>query len=142
MATAAKNLFSSIHHHHSNRSSTNSSRKPEKRESADDYKKGKEDEKHFIASWEAGSQKTVLSPVEVAKDPSLKQVGSSTKHLQVNDFKFLKTLGTGALEENESRLNVAHVSARYIRKGVSGQAIKSSRWRWRNCFRTKGLAQV
>jgi len=116
MATAAKNLFSSIHHHHSNRSSTSSSRKPEKRESADDYKKGKEDEKHFIASWEAGSQKTVLSPVEVAKDPSLKHVGSSTKHLQVNDFKFLKTLGTGTQEEtefrNECRSSVCQVHSR------------------------------
>jgi hypothetical protein len=142
MATAAKNLFSSIHHHHSSRSSTNSSRKPEKRESADDYKKGKEDEKHFIASWEAGSQKTPLSPVEVAKDPALKQVGSSTKHLQVNDFKFLKTLGTGAQELIGPRMNVAHLSARYIREGILGQVIKSSRWGWRDCVRTEGFEEV
>jgi hypothetical protein len=95
MATAAKNLFSSIRHHESSRHSSSSSRKPEKRESQDDYKKGKEDEKHFIASWESGSQRTPLSPVDIGKDPSLKHVGSSTKHIQCSDFKLLKTLGTG-----------------------------------------------
>lgn len=96
MATAAKNLFSSIRHHEHHRHSTSSSRKPEKRESQDDYKKGKEDEKHFIASWESGSQRTPLSPVEIGKDPSQKHVGSSTKHIQCSDFKLLKTLGTGS----------------------------------------------
>jgi len=99
MTTSSKHSFG-LHnpfHHHSSRNSSSSSRKvPEKRESADDYKRCKEEEKHLIASFETASQRTPLSPQEVAKDPAQKGVGQPAKHLAVNDFKFLKTLGTGA----------------------------------------------
>lgn len=92
MATAAKNIFHNLHSSEKrglSRQKTN--------EDSSDFKAKKEEDKHLVASWEAGSQKTPLSPNEVAKDPEKKSVGKSSKHLGRSDFKLLETLGTGAL---------------------------------------------
>ena len=101
MASAAKQLFSNLSsHHRSHHTSTfrRSSTKSDvtKHEDTEVFNKRKEEEKHFIASWEEGSQTHVLAPSEIVKDPSQKRVGQSSKHLKCEDFKLLTTLGTGA----------------------------------------------
>ena len=99
MATAAKNLFSDLRHGNSSSVRAGLSRTASHKvdESSETFLKAKEQEKHFIATWEAGSQKSPLPPNEVAKDPTQKQVGHSSKHLRCEDFTLLKTLGTGKL---------------------------------------------
>jgi len=96
MAAAAKHLFSSLNHHRQSISKSSGLSRSKTNEDPETYNKRKEEEKHFIASWECGSQRKPLSPSEISKDPSQKHVGHSSKHLKCDDFKLLKTLGTGA----------------------------------------------
>ena len=58
------------------------------------YEKHKEEEKHQLCQWE-GHQREPLSPSEIAKDPTEKHVGKSSKYLRKEDFKLMKTIGTG-----------------------------------------------
>lgn len=99
MASAARNLFSNLHHSHSHsgerKSGLGLSRHKSNQESAEVFQSKKEEDKRLIASWEATSQKTPLTPGEVAKDPAQKHVGRSSKHLRCEDFKLMTTLGTG-----------------------------------------------
>lgn len=97
MAAAAKSLFSDLRHGTSGsvRNSLHRTTSNKIDETSESFQRNKEQEKHFIASWESGSQKSPLPPNEVAKDPAQKQVGHSSKHLRCEDFKLIKTLGTG-----------------------------------------------
>lgn len=93
MASAAKNLIHNLHH--SDKRSLTRTKSPN--ENTEEFKAKKEEDKHLVASWDAGSQRTPLSPGEVAKDPEKKAVGKSSKHLRCEDFKLITTLGTGTL---------------------------------------------
>ncbi len=95
MAAAAKHLFADLRHGHQGPRISESKKQFKRAEDDPSYLKNKEDEKHFIAQWEVGAHKKPLSPSEVAKDPSQKQVGLSSKCLRIEDFKLLKVLGTG-----------------------------------------------
>ena len=57
------------------------------------YNPQREEEKQKLAAWEENKQP--LEPHEVAKDPSQKPVGHSSKLLRKEDFDLIKTLGTG-----------------------------------------------
>jgi protein kinase A len=61
---------------------------------SEEDKHAHEDEKRFVSAWE--DNKRPLSPAEVASDPEKKQVGHSSRHLRLDDFELIKTLGTGA----------------------------------------------
>jgi protein kinase A len=65
----------------------------EEPESKEDMR-AREEEKHFISSWEGN--KHPLSPSQVASDPEKKKIGHSSRHLRLEDFELIKTLGTGA----------------------------------------------
>lgn len=52
-------------------------------------------EKDFIAQFE--DEPRPLSPKFIAQDQRNKRLGMSSKHLRLQDFELLKTLGTGAL---------------------------------------------
>lgn len=60
-----------------------------------DYQRKKEEEKHFICQFDSDHSKVPLSPTQIAKDPSEKHVGHSSKYLRKADFKLVKTIGTG-----------------------------------------------
>ena len=85
--------FLKAHHPTLNRSSKSSDKTPKL--SGPDYEKKKQEEKNLICHWESDSQKTPLSPSQIAKDPSEKLVGHSSKVLRKDDFKLIKTIGTG-----------------------------------------------
>ena len=50
-------------------------------------------EKDFISNYE--DVKCPLSPSQISEDPRNKQLGTSSRQLQLKDFELLKTLGTG-----------------------------------------------
>ena len=94
---AARNFLHNISHNHhpSLPRSSKTHDKNAKAEQVPDYQKRKEAEKHFIAQWEADNSREPLSPSQIAKDPSEKHVGQSSKYLHKEDFKLIKTIGTG-----------------------------------------------
>lgn len=53
----------------------------------------REEEKGFIAQFDKDPRP--LSPRLIAEDPKNKKLGMSSKHLRLQDFELLKTLGTG-----------------------------------------------
>lgn len=95
MASAAKNLIHNLHH--SDKRSLTRTKSNHIDQNSEEAKTKREEDKHLVASWDAGSQKMPLSPGEVAKDPEKKAVGKSSKHLRCEDFKLITTLGTGTL---------------------------------------------
>lgn len=99
MTTAAKHTLHNLLHPRSSHTSglrrTSTKTDVTKHENAEQFNQRKEEEKHFIASWEDNSQARPLTPAEISRDPSQKRVGNSSKHLKCNDFKLIKILGTG-----------------------------------------------
>lgn len=55
----------------------------------------KQKEKRFIAGFSNDARP--LPPEKIAEDPRHKQLGTSSRHLQLKDFDLLKTIGTGLL---------------------------------------------
>lgn len=104
MASGVKNFFHDVRHPHEKGSGRGLQRRNtnQEDESTPEFKSKKEEDKHLVASWESGSQKTPLPPDQVAKDPQQKTVGKSSKHLRCNDFKLITTLGTGTIELYQS----------------------------------------
>ena len=49
----------------------------------------------MICQIEEKNAKEPLSPTMIMKDPSEKQIGKQSKYLRRNDFKVIKTIGTG-----------------------------------------------
>lgn len=92
MATAAKNILHNLHSHGDRNKGLT---RQKTNESSEAFQAQKEEDKHLVATWESGSQKTPLTPNEVAKTPEQKHVGKSSKHLTCGDFKLMTTLGTG-----------------------------------------------
>ena len=90
MASAAihKLIPHSSHSHRKRDSNPQQLTKTPTQESAQDEKEH-EFEKRQLAEWE--DHKRPLSPSE-------KLVGHSAKHLRLEDFELLKTLGTGTME--------------------------------------------
>ena len=128
MAAAAKHLFADLRHGHQGRRTSESKKQAKNAEDDPTFQRNKEDEKHFIAQWEVGSHKKPLSPTEVAKDPIQKQVGLSSKCLRIEDFKLLKTLGTGTVSSSPRSSKLLIVS-RNICASMVGQACATPRWR-------------
>ncbi|KAI9672775.1 MAG: serine/threonine protein kinase, AGC [Alyxoria varia] len=85
--------FLKAHHPTLPRSHKSSEKTPKL--SGPDYEKKKEEEKHLICQWESDNQKSPLSPSQISKDPNEKLVGHSSKVLRKEDFKLIKTIGTG-----------------------------------------------
>lgn len=52
-----------------------------------------EKERQFVAQF--SERKEPLPPAEIAQDPQNKVLGGSSSQLRLDDFKLLKTLGTG-----------------------------------------------
>lgn len=128
MAAAAKHLFADLRHGNQSRTSSESKKQFKNAEDDPTFQKNKEDEKHLIAQWELGSHKKPLSPSEVAKDPIQKQVGISSKCLRLEDFKLLKTLGTGTFNSSPRVIELLIVT-RNICTSMVGQACAAPRWR-------------
>jgi protein kinase A len=80
-------------HHRSNDSAHGSYPPSADHESHEDML-AHEEEKRFISAWE--DNKHPLTPAQVAEDPQKKKVGHSSRHLRLDDFELVKTLGTGA----------------------------------------------
>lgn len=94
---AAKNFFHDKFHHHSSSLPRSSKSSDKATKPADDaeYQRHKEEDKHNIAQHASQSSNPPLSPNQVAKDPSEKNVGKSSKYLRRDDFQLVKTIGTG-----------------------------------------------
>lgn len=82
------------------------------------YNPQREEEKQKLAAWE--DNKHPLEPEEVAKDPSEKPVGHSSKLLRKEDFDLIKTLGTGTF----ARVWLAKIANRKERDGNKVFALK------------------
>lgn len=85
----------SAHAPHLPRSSKGADKNSAKVQNDPDYQRKKEEEKHFICQFDVDNSKEPLSPSQIAKDPSEKHVGHSSKYLKKGDFKLVKTIGTG-----------------------------------------------
>lgn len=53
----------------------------------------REEEKEFIRAYEEDQR--IVSPDNLAKDPRIQRLGGSSHKLRVEDFRLVKTLGTG-----------------------------------------------
>lgn len=96
--SSARNFFHEKfqnHHPHLPRSSKSSDKNVKVNDKDPEYQKKKEEHKHFICQFEERNQKEPLSPSEITKDPSEKHIGQSSKYLKKQDFKLVKTIGTG-----------------------------------------------
>ena len=97
--SSARNFFHEKfqnHHPHLPRSSKSNDKSPKPNEKDPDYQRKKEEHKHFLCQFEERNAKEPLSPTEICKDPTEKQIGQSSKYLKKGDFKLVKTIGTGA----------------------------------------------
>ena len=61
--------------------------------SSDEKQSQKQKEKRFIADFKENARS--LPPDKITEDPRHKQLGTSSRHLQLKDFDLLKTIGTG-----------------------------------------------
>lgn len=52
-----------------------------------------DEEMDFISQWE--EDKEPLEPSQITLEPAQKKVGHSSRHLRLDDFELIKTLGTG-----------------------------------------------
>jgi DNA mismatch repair ATPase MutL len=52
-------------------------------------------EKSLVLKYADSGTKTILAPEEISKDLQKKEVGRSSRHLKVDDFELMRTLGTG-----------------------------------------------
>lgn len=95
--STAKHFFQDklAHAPHLPRSSKSTDKHPKPATSDPDYERKHEEEKHFICQFDKDNSKEPLSPSDIARDPSEKLVGHSSKYLKKADFKLIKTIGTG-----------------------------------------------
>lgn len=99
---ASARTFFREHHPHLPRSTKSSDKSPKVNDKDPDFQRKKEEEKHMICVFEEKNAKEPLSPNQVMKDPSEKQVGHKSNYLRRSDFKVIKTIGTGIYLQNHN----------------------------------------
>lgn len=99
----------------------------------------REQEKRFIVHWE--EEQRPLEPDEITEDLNQKRLGQSSSSLRPEDFKFMKTLGTGMKPRPKRRSRRLRSTLRHLRTSMAGETSKAKEHRRRQSLCAQGSAQ-
>lgn len=84
------------HEDEKNSNGSNSHGKSYREDDSREDQMAHDEDRLFLSSYEKNQQKQKpLTPAQINTDPEKKELGYSSKHLRLDDFELIKTLGTG-----------------------------------------------